>query len=317
MPCNGNNHPPDCNCGWGGTYYASSCNYFYASGYWSREASHTNPNARCPVCSASVFFYRSPHDGRVFFDSLGPPWPKHPCTTSEDAQGNTRGASGARRGGWIPFLCDTVQALPGGSGTLLRDVQNRELFTKSKTSSFSLDVPIWIRRADASGRYLISTLKTKSGRTYEFKSDGYRNPEHLAHSAGQKLFRERTPLLVEMRHTAKAVPRSPLPERVFEARKSVAHKPILHLSPKLPKSSDAKPPSAHTIPAVKQPGTAGISRQASKPIKTAPTRSGKTTTPVENSRITTQRSPTAIELAFSQAANIEGGLAALTKLLGN
>jgi hypothetical protein len=27
-----------------------------------------------------VFFYRSPYDGRVFFDALGPPWPKHPCT---------------------------------------------------------------------------------------------------------------------------------------------------------------------------------------------------------------------------------------------
>jgi hypothetical protein len=27
-----------------------------------------------------VFFYRSPHNGRVFFDDVGWPWPKHPCT---------------------------------------------------------------------------------------------------------------------------------------------------------------------------------------------------------------------------------------------
>jgi hypothetical protein len=27
-----------------------------------------------------VFFYQSPTGGRVFFDELGPPWPKHPCT---------------------------------------------------------------------------------------------------------------------------------------------------------------------------------------------------------------------------------------------
>ena len=42
--------------------------------------SYINPNARCPVCGASVYFYQSPYGGRVFFDELGPPWPKHPCT---------------------------------------------------------------------------------------------------------------------------------------------------------------------------------------------------------------------------------------------
>jgi hypothetical protein len=42
--------------------------------------SYVNPNARCPVCGAEVYFYQSPYGGRVFFDDLGPPWPKHPCT---------------------------------------------------------------------------------------------------------------------------------------------------------------------------------------------------------------------------------------------
>ena len=42
--------------------------------------SYVNPNALCPVCGASVYFYQSPYGGRVFFDELGPPWPKHPCT---------------------------------------------------------------------------------------------------------------------------------------------------------------------------------------------------------------------------------------------
>ncbi|GAA4954651.1 hypothetical protein [Actinoplanes utahensis] len=39
-----------------------------------------SPNARCPVCGASVYFYANQHGSRVFFDDLGPPWPKHPCT---------------------------------------------------------------------------------------------------------------------------------------------------------------------------------------------------------------------------------------------
>lgn len=34
----------------------------------------------CPVCGDAVFLYRSKDGGRVFFDELGPPWPKHPCT---------------------------------------------------------------------------------------------------------------------------------------------------------------------------------------------------------------------------------------------
>jgi hypothetical protein len=39
-----------------------------------------DPNATCPVCGERVFYYESPYGGRVFFDELGPPWPKHPCT---------------------------------------------------------------------------------------------------------------------------------------------------------------------------------------------------------------------------------------------
>jgi len=77
MPCNGYNHPPDCNCGWGGKYYPHA-NLFrppFGDGF-------INPNARCPKCGAPCFFYRSPDNGRVYFDELGPPWPKHPCTDS-------------------------------------------------------------------------------------------------------------------------------------------------------------------------------------------------------------------------------------------
>lgn len=40
------------------------------------------PNAECPVCGSPVFFYQNQHGSRVFFDELGPPWPKHPCTVT-------------------------------------------------------------------------------------------------------------------------------------------------------------------------------------------------------------------------------------------
>jgi hypothetical protein len=41
-----------------------------------------NPNAKCPVCFAAVYYYENSQGSRVFFDDLGWPWPKHPCTDS-------------------------------------------------------------------------------------------------------------------------------------------------------------------------------------------------------------------------------------------
>jgi hypothetical protein len=101
MGCNAWNHDPDCPCdfrgghGYGGGGGGPRRRFFAvavepASGGWSRAhgdgtvASYINPNAKCPVCRAPVIFYRSPYDGRVFFDpSLGLPWPKHPCTDKQ------------------------------------------------------------------------------------------------------------------------------------------------------------------------------------------------------------------------------------------
>lgn len=39
-----------------------------------------NPNARCPICSEPVFFYANHFGSKVYFDDIGHPWPKHPCT---------------------------------------------------------------------------------------------------------------------------------------------------------------------------------------------------------------------------------------------
>lgn len=102
MGCNAWNHPANCQCGWGGDTGGGGLRSGPASVVrhlkipdgleWSRTgapqlASFVNPNARCPVCGADVFFYQSPAGGRVFFDALGPPWPKHPCTDIYIARG--------------------------------------------------------------------------------------------------------------------------------------------------------------------------------------------------------------------------------------
>lgn len=56
------------------------------SGPFESYATYVNPNARCPVCGEQVYFYQSPFGGRVFFDNLGWPWPKHGCTDNPKAQ---------------------------------------------------------------------------------------------------------------------------------------------------------------------------------------------------------------------------------------
>jgi hypothetical protein len=43
------------------------------------------PNANCPVCGDPVFFYQNQFGSKVYFDELGKPWPKHPCTDNSTA----------------------------------------------------------------------------------------------------------------------------------------------------------------------------------------------------------------------------------------
>jgi len=95
----GHNHYPDCTCGWcvkyGGYHLSAHESALLEeqkvrhenaerllSSYqsYSYSSCFVSPNAKCPVCGAIVFFYQNKHGSRVFFDDLGPPWPKHPCT---------------------------------------------------------------------------------------------------------------------------------------------------------------------------------------------------------------------------------------------
>ena len=59
-------------------YFRSRLRELRADG--SATARYVNPNAECPVCGAAVFFYQNSYGSRVFFDELGKPWPRHPCT---------------------------------------------------------------------------------------------------------------------------------------------------------------------------------------------------------------------------------------------
>lgn len=78
----GHNHYSDCLCGWwvGGFRGSPPPKPPKPRAPSFTIRSITIPNAACPVCGEVVFFYQNAFGSRVFFDELGPPWPKHPCT---------------------------------------------------------------------------------------------------------------------------------------------------------------------------------------------------------------------------------------------
>lgn len=84
MGCNAWNHPAGCDCGWGGdTGGSEAVGGISASQVVSDGLTEfVRPNATCPLCGAQVFYYESSDGGKVWFDELGPPWPKHPCMDS-------------------------------------------------------------------------------------------------------------------------------------------------------------------------------------------------------------------------------------------
>lgn len=86
----GNNHADDCGCEWCGNVGWNVDSWGGGQGGGSASSFPTRlpveldaqpePNANCPVCGRRVHFRKLENGGRVYFDTLGPPWPKHPCT---------------------------------------------------------------------------------------------------------------------------------------------------------------------------------------------------------------------------------------------
>jgi hypothetical protein len=115
-------------------------------------ASYVNPNAHCPVCNEPVFFYRSPYDGRVYFDALGWPWPKHRCTDRGYAPRHTQpGTKPAREPDWIkenwrPVLSMRVHADAAGR-VVTGDVEETFLeLHLAKAAPMDEHSPVFVRR---------------------------------------------------------------------------------------------------------------------------------------------------------------------------
>jgi hypothetical protein len=173
--CNAYNHPTGCTCGWGGPGHRGrresapgGSQTFVAPSFQS----YVNPHARCPECGLPVFFYQSENGGRVFFDELGPPWPKHPCTdrlqqvatlriewfTSAEATKSRTGYPW-ERDGWVPFVVMQVMQLPPNFRycELKGLYANEQLTLYFRKRALSPKAPYQLRRRN--GRFELSTYQ--------------------------------------------------------------------------------------------------------------------------------------------------------------
>jgi hypothetical protein len=188
MGCNAWNHDIDCPCDFrGGHGYGRGRGgprrFVTDSGEptsygWSSDravgivASYVNPNAHCPVCGEAVFFYPSPHNGRVFFDDLGPPWPKHPCTDNgREPRRATRTSISPdrprkpepqwRQEGWEPLLSAKVYKR---NDRILLTGDMRSKFTELwllDAGAFDREGPVLARACeDAPGFFEIAVLQS-------------------------------------------------------------------------------------------------------------------------------------------------------------
>jgi hypothetical protein len=91
------------------------------SAHYGTSKAFTIPNATCPKCGANVYYYEHPNGARVFFDSLGPPWPKHPCTTTMTVpKSNNNRKQTLENVGWKPLLIKDIASSDTQEGYTLK-----------------------------------------------------------------------------------------------------------------------------------------------------------------------------------------------------
>jgi hypothetical protein len=172
--------------GGSGRYYAPAKSQARQDPFYRYE-SFVNPHATCPVCGAEVFYYEAPNGGRVYFDALGPPWPKHPCTDNSGSAATGLGTSPAggvpggnapivpnrpsggglplrnypwKRQGWAPLLATQVEPIHNGYFLEIRGLLDRQettLFVRHK-QGIEKRSPMLLRRTKDSHVFEFSTV---------------------------------------------------------------------------------------------------------------------------------------------------------------
>lgn len=205
--CNAWNHSLSCTCGWGGEGArggGAGQNYLAESGltrfadlirtrYRQEARAYVNPNAKCPVCAAPVYFYQSPEGGRVFFDHLGKPWPKHPCTTNLSLEAVkvdflSLGRVDLKSSDWLPFICNSIHPAPlMGDGVYVLEGLYDHTAIKLFCKVFGLHIraPYLLKKSEHSdSNFTVTTVKFDGDEAEPIEFHATRSainliPEHL------------------------------------------------------------------------------------------------------------------------------------------
>ncbi|MBW5406190.1 hypothetical protein ACISK3_09200 [Morganella morganii] len=94
-------------------FYVSTPKHTTKERKLSDQASFTIPNATCQKCGKDVFYYENSFGSRVLFDSLGPPWPVHPCFASYIEK--KKEILSAKELGWEPVVIKKTVITSSGS----------------------------------------------------------------------------------------------------------------------------------------------------------------------------------------------------------
>ncbi|CAI1068377.1 Uncharacterised protein [Serratia entomophila] len=104
-------------------------------------SSFTVPNTSCQKCGRDVFYYENSYGSRVLFDSLGPPWPIHPCYQSEPILKNK--IAPTLMPGWEPVLIEKGVIISSGGLKIQGStggVQIRFTFEATEFSKMRIDI---------------------------------------------------------------------------------------------------------------------------------------------------------------------------------
>jgi hypothetical protein len=173
----GFNHYADCDCGWcvnyGGRlsrahrarlvedmHQRDALNVLKRNSARYISGCCVNPNAKCPVCGDAVYFYANEHGSRVFFDDLGPPWPKHPCTDNPREPVSPREAPTRRTRGMMQELITAAN-----TAGLFRN----KVFGRRIPEEWSLLLVVTVERDGDENTVTAEFLDSQSGETTQFK----------------------------------------------------------------------------------------------------------------------------------------------------
>jgi len=199
--CNAWNHPPGCSCGWGGEGNNGGGRGLAADAFgltrftdWARtryrqeSRAFVNPNAKCPICKKGVFFYQSPEGGRVFFDQLGKPWPKHACFTKspesfEIVQSLALDVKELKHSEWMPFICHSIAhaSLVGPEIYVLEGLyDDNEIKLFCKQDSLRVRSPYLMKKSDLTGNiFTVSSVLFKGSNVEPFEFQASRSAIHF------------------------------------------------------------------------------------------------------------------------------------------